>query len=482
MSDVGLAIAASGINADTAELDTASNNLSNIDTPGYAAEQVNLSPEAAAGPLGAGQGVIVGSVSRLTSAVYAAANVAAEGMQGAATTTNQVMGSIETIFPEPSTDGIAAQLSTLFSDFATLAANPGQAGSEQVVVSEAESLANSINNSYSQLGQLASSLEAQIGTGADDGGTLSEANSLLAQVAQLNRAIVAGSAGGEDTNALSDAASAAVNQLAGLLGISCSTAADGAVSVSLDGVQLVAGNVAQTLTATGSAANGNVALVTGNGVTVDAGGSIGATVTAVNTTIPDYEAELSSVADALATSLNTLQADGMDANGDPGSTIAGGWTGTVLPNIFVDGGSSTTYTPGTASAATIAVSPELLADPSLIATASAPGSGNSNVIGTPTLDGSNAQAMAALASAPSGPETLYQSMIGALGTEAANASTASATASDLATAASTNLSTVSGVDENDEEVDVLSAQNAFQACSQVINAMDQSIQSLLQAV
>jgi flagellar basal body rod protein FlgG len=47
MTDMGLSIAASGLAADTAELDTASNNLSNINTPGYAAEHVNLSPEGA---------------------------------------------------------------------------------------------------------------------------------------------------------------------------------------------------------------------------------------------------------------------------------------------------------------------------------------------------------------------------------------------------------------------------------------------------
>ena len=107
MSDFGLSIAASGLNADTAELDTASNNLSNINTPGYAQEVVNLSPEAAAGPLQAGRGVTVASVSELTDAVYESANVAAEGVQGAANQTNQVMTSIEAVFPEPSSDGLS---------------------------------------------------------------------------------------------------------------------------------------------------------------------------------------------------------------------------------------------------------------------------------------------------------------------------------------------------------------------------------------
>ena len=175
----------------------------------------------------------------------------------------------------------------------------------------------------------------------------------------------------------------------------------------------------------------------------------------------------------------------MDANGDPGSAIAGGWAGTILPNIFVNNGSATSYTTSPAdpdSAATIELSPALLANPSLIATASAPGPGNSNVIGTPTLDGTNAQTMAALASSPTGPDVVYQSMIGALGTQAADATAASTTASNLATTASNNLSAISGVDENSEEVDVLAAQNAFQASSQVVSAITSCFQSLLQAV
>ncbi len=484
MSDMGLSIVASGLAADSAALNTAANNLSNINTPGYAAEQVNLSPEPAVGPFGTGQGVIVGSVSQLTNTVYLAANVAAQGVQGAANQTNQVMSSIESIFPEPNSSGIASKLSTFWSSLSTLASNPNQSGAAQSVVGAAQVVATSISSSYSELNQLSSSLQSQIGSGANDGGWLAQSNALLSQVAQLNAGIVAGASGGQNANSLIDQSTAAVNTLAGLMGVTSTTAANGSVSVYLGGVQLVAGNVAQTLSTTGSAVTANLGITTSNGVAVDAGGSIGANITAVNSTIPSYEASLNSVADSLAANLNSLQANGMDANGNPGSAIAGGYTGTILPNIFVNNGSSNTYTTssgGVNSAATIAVSPTLVANPALLATAAAPGPTNSNVIGTPTLDGANSQAMAALASSTTGPDVLYQTMIGALGTQASNASTVATAASSLATAASNNVSTVSGVNMNNEELSILAAQNAFQAVSKVVNVITTNLQSLMQA-
>jgi flagellar hook-associated protein 1 len=482
VSDFGLSIAASGLLADTAELDTASNNLSNINTAGYAREVVNLSPEDAAGPLGVGRGVSIGSVSELTDAVYQAANVAAEGVQGAATQANEVMTAIESIFPEPDTNGLASQLSTFWSDLSTLAANPGQAGAEQTVATDAQQLAYTLNNSTTQLSQLSSTLQSGIGTGASDGGTLAQANGLLQQIAQLNKGIVAGDAGGQNVNSLTDERRAAVNQLAGLLGVTTSTQANGALTVLSGGVQLVSGTVALDLGTSGSASTGNLEVTTASGIALAPGGSIGASLAAVNTTIPGYQSQLSDVANALAQGTNALQAGGMDAAGDPGSAIAGGYTGTILPNIFVDGGSSTTYTASGTVAASIAVSAAYAADPSLIATASAPGPGNSNVIGTPTNDTTNAQAMAALAGSPTGPDAAYRAFIGALGTDAANASATSTSATNLATTASNNLATISGVNQNEEEVDILSAQNAFEAASQAINAINQSFQSLLQAV
>ena len=127
---------------------------------------VNLAPEAAAGPLQAGRGVTVASVSELTDAVYESANVAAEGVQGAANKTNQVMTSIEAVFPEPSSDGLSAQLSTFWSDLSTLAANPNQAGAQQTVAADASGLAQALNTTSTQLSDLATSLQSEVGTGS----------------------------------------------------------------------------------------------------------------------------------------------------------------------------------------------------------------------------------------------------------------------------------------------------------------------------
>ncbi|HUX03517.1 MAG TPA: flagellar hook-associated protein FlgK [Acidimicrobiales bacterium] len=484
MSDMGLSIAASGLAADSAEIATASNNISNIATPGYAAEKVNLSPLAGAGLLGVGQGVVISSIGQLSDAVYGAANIAAEGVQGAATQTAQVMNSIESIFPEPSTTGIAAQLSTLWSSLSTLASTTNQAGSQQAVVGAATAVATTINTSFNQLSQLSTSLQGQVGSGANDGGVLAQTNALLGQVAQLNVGVVAGTSGGQNVNALIDKRTAAVNQLANLLGVSTAQGEHGSLSVYLNGVQLVGDGVAQTLSATGAAATASLDVVTANGVVVHPKGLIGANLAAVDTTIPSYESQLNKVADSLAASLNTAQANGMNVSGYPGQAIAGAWAGPILPNIFVDAG-STSYTTSSGTfnaAATIAVSPALLADPSLIATASAPGPTNANVIGTPTLDGTNAQVMAALASSATGPDTNFRTMIGTLGTEAANAVATSSTATHMATAAANNLSTISGVDQNAQEMTILAAQNAFQATAKVVSAITVSFQSLLGAV
>ena len=90
--------------------------------------------------------------------------------------------------------------------------------------------------------------------------------------------------------------------------------------------------------------------------------------------------------------------------------------------------------------------------------------------------------MAALQTVSGGADELYQGMIGQLGTQASNAKTASTTATSLATATANNISQTSSVNMNTEELQVLAAQNAFSALGHVIDAINTSFQSLIQAV
>ena len=106
MSDLSLNIAASGIEADQAELDTAANNLSNVNTPGYAEEIVNLQNITPSTTTGVGEGVSVQSVTEAGSALYDQLNLVSQGQLGSANEAASVQNLTQNAFPEPSTTGL----------------------------------------------------------------------------------------------------------------------------------------------------------------------------------------------------------------------------------------------------------------------------------------------------------------------------------------------------------------------------------------
>jgi len=467
VSDLGLDIASSGIAAQQALLDTTAQDLANVSTPGYARETVNLQPLAPASANGVGQGVLVGSVTSTTSSLYEQLNMIAQANLGAANEAQTVTSSAQTAFPEPGSNGLQSQLSQLWTDMSALATSPANAASADTVIRDASNVAGMMNQMSSSMTATATQLQNDLtGSGSGQGGLIGQVNSLLTQVAQLNAGIVAGGGGGLDVNTLMDQRRNDLNQLASMIGIRTATSQTGAVTVYSGGISLVQDATATALQPTGSASGANLGVETSAGVALAPGGQIGALLQGVNTTLPGYQSQLDGVADKLATTLNALQASG---------TSAGGTSGSANPTLFVNQGSSTTYTAGAGSAATIAVSGALLANPSLISTAAGSVTGAS-------IDPTTIQAMAALGSQTGGPDDLYQQLVGVVGSQAQTAQNAATNAQALSSSTTASLSSVEGVDTNEETVNMLSAQRAFQATAQVINSMNTSFQALLQAV
>lgn len=444
MTDMGLSIVNSAIQADQAEMATVADNLANVSTPGFARESVSLSTYPSTGP----GGVQVTGIGQLTSGLLDAAQRGATAQDSFAKTAQSTMSSIQALFPEPSSSGLGAQLSQMWSDFSTLAANPSSASAATVVISDAKTVAATLNDAYNGLSQVSSSLTAQLGTGTGTG-VIAQANTYLADVASLNRRIVAGQVAGANTNALVDQRRADLSQLAGMIGATSRLGSSGSVTVYSQGVELVQGSASSPLVAGGGARGAALGISTAAGVAVSAGGTAGAILAAVNSTLPSYRQQLSAVANALAS--------GVDAA--VGST----------PPLFVSAG-GTSFTPSSSSAGTIAVGSVTAA--ALVTAASSTG----------TYDGVNAANAAALASASGGPDATYRLLIGNVGSAAAAANQQAQSAQGFSAQASSAASSVSGVDTNSQAVKMLQAQQAFQAAAKVAASIAASFQTLLQAV
>ncbi len=134
--------------------------------------------------------------------------------------------------------------------------------------------------------------------------------------------------------------------------------------------------------------------------------------------------------------------------------------------------SSTGSTSGI-DAANIAVNTSLVNNPLELAAGSSVSNG--------PLDGSNAQSMAALYNSPAGPDSAYRTLVGNIGTLVQAANQQVTNQSALSSASQAALQSVSGVSVNQETIDMLKYQEAYQAAAKMLATMSSLMQSLLQA-
>ena len=90
--------------------------------------------------------------------------------------------------------------------------------------------------------------------------------------------------------------------------------------------------------------------------------------------------------------------------------------------------------------------------------------------------------MARLGSSPSGPDAQYQSLVALVGTQTSQALNTQTSAQALANSTTAAQSSVEGVNTNEETVNMLAAQQNYQALASVISSATTAIESLLSAV
>ena len=436
-------------------LDVTGQNVSNVNTEGYSRQRVQQTSRGASvipamwsrSDASAG-GVDVTGTLRIRDSFLEARAHQEHATYAGLNAMSKTYTDLESTFGEPSATGLQTQMTSFWNSWQDVANNPGDAGPSGLVLEQAKTVAGTVNGFATQLSQQWAATRNELQS------TVTDVNSLTAEVARLNGAIRSATLNGGAPNELSDQRDVLVLRIAEVTGAVATPGDNGVVDLTLAGRTLVSGIHSEQLQAQGPtsypSALGTVSLnwaATGQPATI-ANGTLSGQLTALNATIPGAMADLDAVAANLVATVNTQQAAGFDRAGNAGKPIF-----------------STVITPVTA--ATLAV---VMTDPAGVAASSEK---------PPVFNGSNAIAMSAHASDIAGPDTQYRDMMVRLGVQAQSIQRRTDTQYAVAGRVDDARESVSGVSIDEEMTNLLAFQHAYSAAAKYITAIDATLNTLI---
>jgi flagellar hook-associated protein 1 FlgK len=414
-------------------IDVAGQNIANVNTPGYVRQRVDMT---------AGIGVNVSAISRLHNGILGDRSRAESAQLQNLSIASNVVNDVEGVFPEPTTYGFQEKLDALWSSFSNVARDPNNAAARVQVLSQANAAADWLNNAATELEDITANYSSGLAN------LVTTVNGYAKELSELNVAVSQSVENTQAANALLDRRGYVADQLAQLVGGSYHTNDSNQLSVTLGGGTLAGPSTYATLQV---ASAGGVTSLQWAGdsttATVTSGAANGY-LTAVNTTVDSWMTTLNSVASALTTTVNAVQTTGFDRDGNAGANLFSGTTAATISVALTDG-----------------------AD--IAASAIAPSGGVASV------DGSKADAMAALATAANGPDELYQELVVSLGFAIQAADQAAATQESLASSITSQIDTESGVSIDEEMANLIAYQRAYEAAARVLTAIDAVLETLI---
>jgi flagellar hook-associated protein 1 FlgK len=316
-------IALTGMNANRVALNVTAQNVANVNTPGYSRQQALMS-SVAGGKYdynSPGMGVEVTSIRRVTDqylvkqtwSTASEANYSA-GYMSAMSQLENMLGA----------DGfsLSSGLDSLFASLNDATTKPESTPLRQQVINESEALARRFNT-------LTESLHNQHKDVHDQrNAALSHANSVMANIAQVNKQIVEMQGTGGNSSQLMDTRDALIGELSTIMAVKTTDQPDGSVQVSLaSGQPLVMGSDASVIKAIPDPSDPYLAdlhIEFGN-QTFAAKGDIGGKLGALH----DYQVDvlkpnqqaIDDMARSVADEFNAVLAAGTDLNGNPGAPL-----------------------------------------------------------------------------------------------------------------------------------------------------------------
>ncbi len=237
----------SALVAQQALIANTSNNIANVNTPGYTRREIALLNRVDAASVQSsftfGSGVEVGTVRRITSSFLETAVRDAASRQGMANIANDYLGRIESLFsltgPQPT---IGSTLNDFFSAVNTVAVNPSSIDDRIVMLQRGEELVNAIKTTYNTIAETQTELDNQVPQ------ELQQINDYTRQIASLNDMIQKRKGSNIPAPDEEDQRDALLTKLAEKITFSAAEMENGMMNVSLaNGFPLVSGTTAREL-------------------------------------------------------------------------------------------------------------------------------------------------------------------------------------------------------------------------------------------
>lgn len=328
-------------------LATTGHNIANASTPGYSrqtVDQVARAPQYT-GPGGfVGTGVEVATISRTYDKFLTQQVRSHTATQQQLSTQSDLVGQINSLLTDSSA-GVSPLLQNLFDAFQSLSEAPASTATREVVLNSAQALVDRLHEVDDQL----QTLRGNVNTGLRD--TVTSINSLASSLASINKQIVIAQHGSSDEpNDLLDQRDYLMQQLSEKVGVQTVIADDGTASVFIgSGQALVTGFSTYQLevrTSQYDPADVQIAY-SGSGAEISnylTGGQLGGYLAFRSQTLDRAQSDLGLLAQGLADSVNQVQTQGMDLEGQLGTAFFSSGSPTVLASTHNDGSAQVTAT------------------------------------------------------------------------------------------------------------------------------------------
>lgn len=437
-----LSIAKSGANAAKLALDVTANNIANAASTSYIRRTVQTSELIANSSMSSPTAVNLAGV-RVTGVIrnadaFRQAEVRRTGSD-AARADAEVQG-LENVEAAVEQTGVYDSVVNFEAGLQKLVSDPTDGSLRAAVVEQGRTLAQTFNTAASSLDAAGDGLRFDAQDGVDN------VNRITGELARVNLRLSRASDASSDQTALLDQRDQLLQDLSGYTGIYTTFNDQGVVSVTLGsstGPSLVSGGTAGTL-AMATATDGTVSFtLDGNAATISSGSIAGQGLAL--TQLASTRSQLDAVANSIMNVINSAQANGVDLNGNTGTAM---FSGTGAANMTM-----------------IATSGSAIA-------AAATGSGANS------RDASNLSAMRTTLDSAD-PAGATDTMLFDISSAVAGRTVTRDALDSIASSAKVALQAQAGVDLDQEAVNLVRYQQAFQASGRVMQVASDIFDSIL---